>query len=125
MNIYLIQSQSNEAKRYFDYIEMCPLANGNIYIKAAIQAATRQYYIVSIFFPDKYPNEMPTVHITKPLIESAPHRYTAGHICYLHPSMWNPGKHDVLFVIKRAAKWLGKYEVWKQEGRWPGAGLKH
>ena len=29
----------------------------------------------------------------------APHRYQGGHICYLHPSMWNPGAHHLTFVI--------------------------
>jgi hypothetical protein len=32
---------------------------------------------------------------------------------------------NLTFVIKRAAKWLSKYEVWRQRGRWPGASIKH
>jgi hypothetical protein len=66
---------------------------------------------------------MPRVFIDAPTITHAPHRYQGGHICYLHPSMWNPGAHHLTFVIARAAKWLNKYEVWRNNGgtKWPGA----
>jgi hypothetical protein len=65
------------------------------------------------------------VFIDAPAITNAPHRYNAGNICYLHPSMWNPGIHHLTFVIARAAKWIAKYEVWVNRGTWPGAEIKH
>jgi NTE family protein len=58
-------------------------------------------------------------------ISIGPHRYDAGNICYLHQSFWNPGRHDLTFVLARAAKWLNKYEVWKQTRIWPGAEIRH
>jgi hypothetical protein len=82
-------------------------------------------YIASIYFQE-YPNRMPSVWISKPLIrDGSPHRYNAGNICYLHPSMWNPGRHDLTFVLGRIAKWLNKYDVWCIRGQWPGAEVKH
>ena len=59
---------------------------------------------------------MPRVFIDAPAITYAPHRYRPDNICYLHPSMWNPGAHNLTFVIGRAAKWLNKYEVWRNNG---------
>jgi hypothetical protein len=43
----------------------------------------------------------------------------------MHPTMWNPGIHTLTFVIGRAAKWLAKYEVWRVNGEWPGAEIRH
>jgi len=125
MNILRIQSEFNHARQYFSYIELHPTPDGKLFVKAALQPAPQQYYVISIYFSDNYPNEMPRVYVTKPVIDSAPHRYDHGNICYLHPTMWNPGVHNLLFVIERAAKWLAKYEIWKRNGTWPGAAIKH
>lgn len=125
MNITRIQNEFNEARQYFSYIELHPTAEGNVYVKAALQPSSQQYYVISIYFPDNYPNEMPSVYIIKPVVAVSPHRYNKGNICYLHPTMWNPGTHNLLFVIQRAAKWLCKYEIWKRNNVWPGAQIKH
>ena len=126
MDIALIQRQFNEARQYFTYLELHPTIDGKVYVRAALQPSAQQYYTLSIYFSDTYPNEMPKVYINKPEINSSPHRYNTGNICYLYPSMWNPGRHNLLFVIQKAAKWLSKYEVWKQNGGiWPGAEIKH
>jgi ubiquitin-protein ligase len=124
MNLARIRIEFEQAKQYFEYVELHPTQDGKLYVKAALQPSS-QYYIVTINFPDTYPNEMPRVYITKPEINSAPHRYNTGNICYLHPTMWNPGVHNLRFVIERAAKWLAKYEVWKRQLAWPGAEIKH
>ncbi|MHB1587862.1 MAG: ubiquitin-conjugating enzyme E2 variant [Acidiferrobacteraceae bacterium] len=120
-----IQREVAEAKTHFALVELRPTADGNVYVKTAIQTAAGQYYVLSVKFPDTYPNEMPRVYIDAPSVAEAPHRYTNGNICYLHPSMWNPGSHHVSFVIWRAAKWLNKYEVWRVKRKWPGAEIKH
>ena len=127
MNITLIQDQFNEARRYFSCTELHPTLDGKVYVRTALQPSAQQCYVLSIYFPDTYPYEMPKVFINKPEINtSPPHRYNTGNICYLHPTMWNPGQHNLLFVIQKAAKWLSKYEVWKQNGRiWPGVEIKH
>jgi len=125
MNILRIQNEFNQARQYFSYIEIHPTTDGKVFVKAALQPSSQQYYVVAIYFPDNYPNEMPRVYVTKPVIDSAPHRYNQGNICYLHPTMWNPGVHNLRFVIERAAKWLAKYEIWKRNRVWPGAEIKH
>jgi ubiquitin-protein ligase len=124
MDINRIQREFYDAQKTFHHIELHPTVDGKVYLKAALQASN-QMYILSIKFPDNYPNEMPRVSIEAPTITTAPHRYQNGHICYLHPTMWNPGTHHISFVIARAAKWLSKYEVWKYQGKWPGAEIKH
>lgn len=124
MNIARIQNEFNKARQDFWHIELYPTSDGNLYVKAALQPSS-QLYIITINFPDSYPNDMPRVYVTKPVIESSPHRYKAGNICYLHPTMWNPGVHNLSFVIQRAAKWLAKYDVWKRDLTWPGAQIKH
>ena len=125
MNILRIQNEFNQARQYFSFIELHPTTDGKVYVKAALQPTPQQYYTIAIYFPDNYPNEMPYVYVIKPAIDSAPHRYNKGNICYLHPTMWNPGVHNLLFVIQRTAKWLGKYEIWKRNRSWPGAAIRH
>lgn len=125
MDFSLIKREFCQAKEYFSNVEIYSTADGKVYVKLALQPTSQQIYVISIYFPDTYPNEMPTVYVYKPVIDSAPHRYTKGNICYLYPTMWNPGVHNLLFVIQRAAKWLSKYEIWKRKGIWPGAEIKH
>jgi ubiquitin-protein ligase len=124
MDVSRIQKEFSEAQKTFAYLELHPTTDGKVYAKTALQTVAGMY-VLSIKFPESYPNEMPRVYVDAPAITNAPHRYNAGNICYLHPSMWNPGTHHLTFVIGRAAKWLSKYEVWRSRGKWPGAEIKH
>lgn len=125
MDINRIQRELQEAQKSFSLVELRPTSDGKVYARTAVQTSTDKYYVLSIRFPDTYPNEMPRVFVDAPTITNAPHRYNSGNICYLHPSMWNPGVHNLAFVIWRAAKWINKYEVWVNRGTWPGAEIKH
>jgi ubiquitin-protein ligase len=126
MDIARIQREFADAQQRFTLVELRPTNDGKVYARTALQTVSGRQYVLSIRFPDNYPNEMPRVLIDAPTITSAPHRYQGGHICYLHPTMWNPGVHNLAFVIYRAAKWLAKYEVWcGNGGKWPGAEIKH
>jgi|SRR6185437_15940868 len=125
MDIARIQREFVDAQGTFALVELCPTSDGKVYARAGLQITPDHYYVLSIKFHDTYPNEMPRVFIDAPTISNAPHRYQGGHICYLHPSMWNPGTHNLSFVIWRAAKWLNKYEVWRNNGKWPGAAIQH
>lgn len=126
MDLIRVNREVTAAQRAFSYVECHPTTEGSLYVLAALQTMPSHLYTLAITFPDVYPNAMPHVMVRKPaLLSHAPHRYTTGHICYLHPSMWNPGRHDLEFVIARASKWLSKYEVWVATGVWPGAELKH
>jgi ubiquitin-protein ligase len=124
MNITRIQREFAEAQRVFASLVLQPTTDGKVYAKTALQTASGTY-VLSIKFPESYPNEMPRVFVDAPAITVAPHRYNAGNICYMHPTMWNPGIHDLTFVIGRAAKWLNKYDIWRVRGTWPGAEIKH
>ena len=127
MDMIRIQREFADAQKAFALVELRPTTDGKVYARTALQTTAGHNYVLSIKFPDTYPNEMPRVFIDAPTIaSSAPHRYQAGHICYLHPSMWNPGTHNLTVVIWRAAKWLNKYEVWRNNGgNWPGAAIQH
>jgi ubiquitin-protein ligase len=124
MNILRIQQEFAEAQKTFAYVELHPTPDGKVFAKTALQTPASMY-VLSIKFPDNYPNEMPRVYVDAPAITRAPHRYQHGNICFLHPSMWNPGTHHLTFVIARAAKWLNKYEIWRTRGVWPGAEIMH
>jgi ubiquitin-protein ligase len=124
MDITRIQREFAEAQKTFAYLELHPTTDGKVYAKTALQTA-KGMYVLSVKFPENYPNEMPRVYVDTPAITSGPHRYNAGNICYMHPTMWNPGIHHLTFVIGRAAKWLNKYEIWRERGTWPGAEIKH
>jgi ubiquitin-protein ligase len=125
VDINRIQREFLEAQKTFAYLELHPTADGRVFAKTALQTSI-QMYVLSIKFPDNYPYEMPSVYVDTPPIAISPHRYNSGNICYLHHAMWNPGIHQLSFVIGRAAKWLNKYEIWKRNGgQWPGAEIKH
>ena len=124
MDIQRIRSEVLRAGKTFAYVEAHPTDAGEVFVKSVLQTSAGTTYIASILFPN-YPNRMPKVFITKPDLQPSPHKYDDGTICYLHPNMWNPGRHDLTFVLGHAAKWLNKYEVWRRTGRWPGASLKH
>jgi len=124
MDIQRIRSEVAQAARAFAYVEVYPTTDGGVFVKAALQTAIGNPYIVEILFSD-YPYQMPRVFIIKPPLVSGPHRYTDGNICFLHPNMWNPGRHNLTFVLARVAKWLNKYEVWRRTSNWPGAEIRH
>jgi ubiquitin-protein ligase len=126
MDMTRIQREFADAQRSFALVELRPTTDGKVYARTALQTTAGGSYVLSVKFPDTYPYEMPRVFIDAPAIASyAPHRYQTGNICYLHPTMWNPGAHNLTFVIWRAAKWLNKYEVWRTKGSWPGAEIRH
>ena len=124
MNLNRIQYDINNAQGYFKYVEDHSTSAGGLMSLAALQTSVR-LYTLEINFPYSYPNEMPKVYVRKPHLKNSPHQYPNNRICYLHPSVWNPGRHDLTFVISRSAKWLAKYEVYCSKGRWPGAGIDH
>lgn len=124
MNLVKIREEILAAQQYFDYVEGQPTDEGGVMALIALETS-RHVYTLAVFFPKSYPNEMPKVHVRRPALRPSPHMYSNDRICFLHPHMWNPGRHDLTFVIQRVAKWLAKYEVYQQTGNWPGAGIAH
>ena len=124
MNLARVQRDISNAQQHFDYVEAHPTDRGELMALVALQTS-RRVYTLAVTFPETYPSTMPHVFVRKPALEPSPHRYLNNRICYLHESFWNPGRHDLPFVIARAAKWLAKYEVYCAQGRWPGAGIDH
>ena len=125
MNIHRIRSEVIEASRTFALVEAHPTIGGGVFVKAGLQTSIGNTYVASISF-HKYPYQMPKAFITKPSLRNGTgHEYQDGNICYLHPNMWNPGIHNLTFVLGRVAKWLNKYEVWRAKGKWPGAKILH
>ncbi len=124
MNEARLGADITAAQSKFDYVEAHRDAGGQLYVKVALQTSQRMY-ICSIKCAG-YPNRAPHVFVTQPDLHPSDHQYNEkGRICYIHPNLWNPGRHDIAFVVARTAKWLHKYEVQRRTGRWPGAGLDH
>lgn len=124
MSIQRIYAEVGAAAATFALVEAHPLNDGSVFVKAGLRTSVGNTYFTSIYF-SSYPYSMPKVFITRPTLPITPHRYPDGNLCYLHPNMWNPGRHDLTFVLARTAKWLNKYEVWRVRGTWPGAEVKH
>jgi hypothetical protein len=125
MQLQRIYLELQQAREHFPNLEALPTDDGGVYAKAALQTSAGKVYLLAIYFQG-YPNEMPKVFVTKPTLSPSKHKYTTGAICYMHPNMWNPGRHDVKFVLFQAAVWLNKYEVYLSNGgRWPGPGIEH
>src|SRR5579862_6135978 len=115
MDIQRIRQEVARAVSTFALVEAYPTTEGGVFVKAAFQTNVGNQYIASIYF-NNYPSQMPKVLITTPALQPSKHRYTDGSIFYLHPNMWNPGRHDLVFVLARTAKWLNKYEVYRAKG---------
>ena len=94
MNIQRIRADIRAASEHFPNIEAYTTTNGGIYIKAALQTSLGQLYIVMVTFGE-YPSTMPTVTVVTPAVKHGMHMYKGGHICYMHPSVWNPARHDL------------------------------
>jgi hypothetical protein len=93
-------------------------------VRAALMTSLGNPYVAELVFHD-YPSRMPSVFVRAPRLMESPHRYKSGNICYLHPAMWNPGRHDLTFVLARVAKWLNKYDIYCQTNQWVGAEREH
>jgi len=127
MDIQRIRSEVIRAAEQFAFVEAHPTNDGGVYVKAALQTSAGKTYILAIYFPD-YPSRMPQVFVTNPTLRptGTNHMYREGSICFLHPNMWNPGRHTLTFVLGRVAKWLNKYDCWLiNGGHWPGAQVEH
>lgn len=127
MDIQRIRSEVTRAATQFAYVEAHPTNDGGVYVKSVMRTSAGKTYFLAIYFFD-YPSRMPKVLVTNPTLRptSDNHMYKDGHICFLHPNMWNPGRHNLTFVLGRVAKWLNKYDCWLSNGgHWPGAEVKH
>lgn len=73
---------------------------------------------VTISLPHGYPNVCPKVYV-HPIPDLCPHRWQDGSLCIFGAmDVWNPGKHDVLYVLRLARRWLAHFATWKQTGQW-------
>jgi hypothetical protein len=125
MEAQRILEEIARASRHFALVEAHRTSDGGIVVKAGLQTTLGGFYVATVTLVD-YPSQMPAVFLPAPILApDCPHRYANGHICYLHPSKWNPGFHDLTFVLGRTAKWLNKYEVWRRTRKWPGAQAPH
>lgn len=127
MDIQRIRLEVAQAARQFAYVEAHPTNDGGVYVKAVMQTTAGKTYFLAIYFAG-YPSSMPKVYVINPTLRptSDNHMYKEGNICFLHPNMWNPGRHTLTFVLARVAKWLNKYDCWASNGgHWPGAEVKH
>lgn len=124
MDVQRIAREVRQAAEHFLYVEAHPTNEGGVYVKAGLQTSMPNLYVVAISFHG-YPNEMPKVHVTKPALASSPHRYPDGRICYMHPNYWNPGLHNLKYVLAQVAVWLNKYDVYVKTGNWRGPEIKH
>ena len=124
MNVQRIQWEIQQAMGQFPNIETHPTIDGGLYIKALLLTSVGQMYVIAVTFGG-YPSEIPKVKVISPAVTHSKHMYEGGNICYMHPSLWNPAKHDLVFVLAQSCVWLNKHEVFKQKGVWPGPGLPH
>ena len=74
---------------------------------------------VSVTLPHGYPNKAPIV-TADPIDQSCPHCWPDGSLCICGAmETWNPGKHNVVHVLKLSRRWLTNYMAWLKAGQWP------
>ncbi len=127
MDLARIFREVAAAQAAFPNTEYSSTTDGKPLVLAALQTSAGGVYTLSVMFPDYYPSGSPKILVRKPTLLSPPnlHRYPDGTLCYIHPNMWNPSRHDCTCAMAKAAKWINKYEVWRVSKRWPGAEMAH
>ncbi len=123
MNVPRIRAEIRNAAEHFPYIEAFTTTDGGVYIKAALQTSVGQMYIIIVTFTG-YPSTSRRCG-GNAAVKHGMHMYQGGYICYMHPSVWNPGRHDLLYVLAQTAVWLNKHEIYLAKGVWPGPSLSH
>jgi prevent-host-death family protein len=79
---------------------------------------------IQVVLPHGYPNACPRVYANG-VRDGAPHRWADGALClYGVMSSWNPGKHTVLSTLQLTRRWLGRYDSWLKNRRWPEEEVK-
>jgi hypothetical protein len=120
-DVQRVRAEVMLAKTHFAHVES---DGSESLVRAALHTSVGNTYVAELELTN-YPSRMPSVFIRAPQLGTSPHKYKSGNICYLHPTMWNPGRHNLTFVLARVAKWLNKYDIYRQTGRWVGAELEH
>ena len=123
MDLRRLRWDVQQAQAHFPNVELVDDGSGGLYARAALQTSVGQVYAITITFKG-YPNEVPKVAVL-PKVTHTKHMYNSGHICFMLPARWNPGRHDLTFVLGQTAVWLAKHEVYKVKGVWPGPSLSH
>lgn len=83
------------------------------------ETVKRDEITLKIILPHGYPNIAPKVYVS-PIVNDAPHRWQDGALCIFGAmTNWNPGKHNIAFVLTLARKWLSDYSEWRDKGHWP------
>jgi hypothetical protein len=123
MEMQRIRDEVLRARSQFANVDT-HMGDSGLVVRAALMTSLGNTYVAELEFVN-YPNRMPSVFIRAPRLQASPHRYKSGNICYLHPAMWNPGRHNITFVLGRVAKWLNKYDIYQRTGEWVGAELAH
>ncbi|MBI4222945.1 MAG: type II toxin-antitoxin system Phd/YefM family antitoxin [Planctomycetes bacterium] len=83
------------------------------------ETVERDELTLKIILPHGYPNVAPKTYVS-PIITDTPHRWQDGALCIFGAmTNWNPGKHNVAFVLTLARKWLASYSEWRKKGVWP------
>lgn len=74
---------------------------------------------IRVHLPHGYPNNAPQV-FAAPLEDACPHRWQDGSLCIFGVmEVWNPGKHNIVHVVRLARRWLNHYAKWRRTDRWP------
>jgi hypothetical protein len=102
MDLMRIRREFAEAERTFALLELHSTADGALFVRTALQTTNKKQYVLSIRFPDSYPNAMPSVYIDAPAIGYAPHRYDCA-FRRRRPRCPAHGDHVIRSMTTRAA----------------------
>lgn len=73
---------------------------------------------LTIRLPHGYPSACPKVY-AHPVPDGCPHRWQDGSLCIFGAmEVWNPGQHDVSYVLRLARRWLSHFAQWQRTGEW-------
>jgi hypothetical protein len=91
-------------------------------------------YQIALVYPDSFPDEAPKVFPVEPeiMVFQDPkigllqHQFSDRSLCLFHPNdrFFETNTTAVTFIAK-AATWLAAYEMWRENGVWPGVETKH
>jgi hypothetical protein len=112
-------------RRAFPGMAICASGSRITSVQGSLRTSGGRTYHLRVVVPEEYPHAMPHMFISGLIADdNTKHMYNDGSICVMTKGQWS-SSYSIAYMVARAAKWAGKYEIWKKTGRWPGRQQSH
>jgi len=107
--------------------------NGRLYWEGNLLSNQGRTYTLKVCYPDGFPQDFPKVYVTAPRLKPNGHTWArydpSSFLCLFRPESgahrhsYDPARTTAASIVGWAAHWLACYEVFENEGWWPGSSI--